>query len=275
MRTWRRGTRPMLAGLALALVLSAWFASQWWHAERWNAAIAAGEGFDKVAAAAARPARAASAAASAQQAEGDAASAAASAPAVAAGPVASDPPAPVPAASPVAATGPGDAASARAAPAAQTSLSGVVEAASAAASGAVAPAWLNDGRPLHWRFAHAHHLAEGGDLEGALARYRSLYDDPELGLAARYNSGNALLRAALAAREAEHPAQALVLLELAKEAFRAVLRLDPGHWDARYNLERVQRLQPDPSAEDMAGAEPPKAAERAATTMRGTSRGLP
>jgi mxaK protein len=270
----------------LSLVAAAWFGHVLWQAERWNAAIAAGEGFDAVAWA--EPARAGGAAASAPE-SGSAPVSSSASGGAAVVPVASHVVEAVEAASGTAAVKTANAATAPASVhvpvlgagaegAGPLRLGGalaVARPASGAASGAEAPAWLNDGRPLHWRFANARHLAESGDLEGALARYRSLYDDPALGLAARYNSGNALLRGALVAREAGHMAQSLVLLELAKEAYRGVLRLEPTHWDTRYNLERVQRLQPDPTAEDLAGAEPPKAAERAATTMRGTSRGMP
>ncbi|MET0208557.1 MAG: hypothetical protein ABW220_05920 [Burkholderiaceae bacterium] len=125
------------------------------------------------------------------------------------------------------------------------------------------------------RFAHAATLAERGDREGAIDAYRLLQDDSPLGQAARYNAGNQLLRQALTLRESPLPGQALPLLELAKASYREVLRHDPGRWDARYNLDRAQRLQPDPDDVESAPAGPPEQAERAATTMRGISRGLP
>ncbi|MGA0610956.1 hypothetical protein [Caldimonas sp. KR1-144] len=146
------------------------------------------------------------------------------------------------------------------------------------ASAASQPAsadWLNDGRPPQWRFAQASLLAKSGRDEAALARWRSLYDDPELGAAARYNSANLLMRQAIALRESTQPGQAIALIELAKETYRSVLRQRPDDWDARYNLERAQRLQPDPEPADTAPSEPPQDAERAATTMRGVSQGLP
>jgi len=65
------------------------------------------------------------------------------------------------------------------------------------------------------------------------------------------------------------------LIELAKETYREVLRHDPRHWPARYNLERAQRLLPDPEDGDGGPLEVPSNAERAATTMRGYSPGLP
>ena len=125
------------------------------------------------------------------------------------------------------------------------------------------------------RFARAHALAASGATEAALNAYGALQDDPRVGAAARFNAANLLLRQASALRAGTQPGQAVALIELAKEGLRDVLRHDPQHWDARYNLERAQRLLPDP---DEADNEPPEAArdrERAATTMRGVAPGLP
>ena len=130
--------------------------------------------------------------------------------------------------------------------------------------------------PAELRFAQAHALAASGAYDQALQRYRSLQNDSPLGQAARYNSANLLMRQALVVRAGAQPGQAIALIELAKEMYRDVLRDDPQHWDARYNLERAQRLLPDP--DEALDAEPPEAkrdAERAATTMRGYSPGLP
>ena len=146
--------------------------------------------------------------------------------------------------------------------------------ASAPSRAVSSPAWLRDGRPLVWRFAEARALAAAGEDDAALARYRSLYDDPALGQAARYNAANLLLRQGMALREGPMPGSALPLIELAKEGYRQVLREAPGHPAARYNLERAQRLIPEQDEEDLVGGAPENA-ERAATTMRGVSQGLP
>jgi mxaK protein len=130
--------------------------------------------------------------------------------------------------------------------------------------------------PAQVQFAQAHaHVASGAD-DAALNRYRALQDDAALGHAARYNSANLLMRQALVVRAGSQPGQAIALIELAKEMYRDVLRADPQHWEARYNLERAQRLLPDP--DELLEAAPPETnrnAERAATTMRGYSPGLP
>lgn len=129
--------------------------------------------------------------------------------------------------------------------------------------------------PAELQFAWAHAHAASGAHEEALNRYRALQGDAPLGQAARYNSANVLMRQAIAVRAGTQPGQAIPLIELAKETYREVLRHDPGQWDARYNLERAQRLLPDPEDTPIEAAAPDRAAERAVTTMRGYSPGLP
>ena len=129
--------------------------------------------------------------------------------------------------------------------------------------------------PAPLRFAQAYAHAASGATEAALNRYGALQDDSPLGRSARYNAANLLLRQAMELRAGEHPGQALPLIELAKEGYREVLRHEPDRWDARYNLERAQRLVPDPDDGEAPPAGAPRQAERAPTTMRGFSPGLP
>lgn len=138
--------------------------------------------------------------------------------------------------------------------------------------GALPPESADQPPPL--RFARAAERAASGALDEALDRYRALQDDSPIGQAARFNSANLLMRQALEVRQTQQPGQAIPLIELAKESYREVLRRDPAHWGARYNLERAQRALPDPEGEDPP-AGPAQNAERAATTMRAISPGLP
>jgi mxaK protein len=135
------------------------------------------------------------------------------------------------------------------------------------------------GQPPELRFAQAYALAQAqaasGARESALNRYRALQGDPRLGPAARFNSANLLVRQAIEVRASTQPGQAIALLELAKEYYRDVLREDPAQWDARYNLERAQRLLPDPDDDDGGPVGQERNRERAVTTMRGYSPGLP
>jgi mxaK protein len=131
--------------------------------------------------------------------------------------------------------------------------------------------------PAPLLFARAYHQPPGSDYQGVLALYKraELGGDPALQAAARYNSGNVYFRAGLAMRDAEDEQQSVPLLELAKGSYRQALKQDPANWDARYNLERVLRQRPEPEDLDDSGLGAPQQAERAATTMRAFSLGLP
>lgn len=129
--------------------------------------------------------------------------------------------------------------------------------------------------PVQARFARAYLQETQGMHEAALQRYRALHGDPAVGQAARYNTANLLMREAAVLRAGPEPAKAIALIELAKQFYRDVLRIDPQQWDARYNLERAQRLLPDPEESETEPMPAPEQAERAATTMRGYSPGLP
>ena len=129
--------------------------------------------------------------------------------------------------------------------------------------------------PRELRFAQAYAHAASGAGETALNRYGALYANDAIGRAARYNSANLLLRQAIELRAGTEPGQALALIELAKENYRAILRSAPDEWDARYNLERAQRLVPEPEQADDDPPDLKRDAERAATTMRAYSPGLP
>jgi len=96
------------------------------------------------------------------------------------------------------------------------------------------------------RFMRASALAASGDYEEALGIFRALGREasPPLANDALYNAGNLQLREAL--KEGPNAAvRALPMIELAKQSYRMVLRRDPEHWDARYNLERALRLAPE------------------------------
>jgi mxaK protein len=125
-------------------------------------------------------------------------------------------------------------------------------------------------------FAQAYHFAARGDDERALNLYKRLQDaGGPLARAARYNAGNVHLRQALMLQTSRGDEALGVLItptELAKQAYRDVLRVEPQDWDARFNLEKALRVLPDVD-EDPAGT--PGHNERAATTMRNATLGLP
>lgn len=129
-------------------------------------------------------------------------------------------------------------------------------------------------------FAAAWRIGQQGEYVRALTLYKRIAQraSPEVQLAAGYNSANLHFREALRLRAeggATADQQSMPLLELAKQGYRDVLREDPRHWDARYNLERALRLAPEGEDADEALLPPPPTKERAVTTMRGFTLGLP
>jgi mxaK protein len=118
------------------------------------------------------------------------------------------------------------------------------------------------------QFARALALSESGDTGAALQVYKALIqgDRADLKRAALYNAGNLHLREAMKSGPDEE-ARSLPLLELAKQSYRDLLRIDPTDWDARYNLERALWLAPE--VDEAAANEPPEPPQRAITTAPG------
>ena len=93
-------------------------------------------------------------------------------------------------------------------------------------------------------------LAQAGHMQQALALYARVGagQDRDMVKAAHYNSANLYLRQAmelldrqgLAAWDTVSP-----LLALSRFGYQRALRIDPGYYDAKYNLELVLRLAPD------------------------------
>lgn len=131
--------------------------------------------------------------------------------------------------------------------------------------------------PPEARFAQAFHLARAGDMNRSLALYQEIAagETGSLGSAARYNIGNLFLREALRATRDGNPAEALPYVELAKQSYREALRAEPGRWDARYNLEQALRLIPEQESAEGGDGPAPLHSERAITTMKGFTLGLP
>jgi mxaK protein len=118
--------------------------------------------------------------------------------------------------------------------------------------------------------------AGAGDAALELYRQVEAGGSESLRRIARYDTANLYMRQAQQEMERGEKGRAVPLIELAKGIYRGLLRADPDDWDLRYNLERAVRMLPeeDPDAAELIPAAPENA-ERAPTTMRGTSLGLP
>lgn len=100
-------------------------------------------------------------------------------------------------------------------------------------------------------FAAARAQAGRGNTPEALRLYNTLVrvGPPEFRARVHYNIGNLYLGEAAPLWNAVgvlEYARVDALVALAKESYRAALRLNPDAWDARYNLEYAHRITPPP-----------------------------
>jgi mxaK protein len=125
------------------------------------------------------------------------------------------------------------------------------------------------------RFARALALAHAGESDAAVKAYKALIegDRRDLSQAAAYNLANLYMRDALA-NGASQAFRSLPLIELAKQRYRDVLRNEPAHWDARYNLSRALQLAPELEQELEEKEEPPER-EQSTSTLQGARIDLP
>jgi mxaK protein len=129
--------------------------------------------------------------------------------------------------------------------------------------------------PRLWVAAARQPSRAGGVVQAAaLLRRAADASRGQLRQIALYDLGNLYLREALRVRESGAEASALPLFELAKESYRSALLERPDLWDAKFNLELALRVAPDLDPDD-AGAPPIPTGERAVTTMRAFTLGLP
>lgn len=127
-------------------------------------------------------------------------------------------------------------------------------------------------------FARAGFLLARGRLDEAqsIADITASWPDPALRARLLYNLANARVRLAVQHIEAGAYGRAIPLVALAKTGYRLALRLSPGVWDVKYNLDVAMRLVRDFPESGEAGEMPPETPpKRVWTDLPGTPRGLP
>jgi mxaK protein len=126
------------------------------------------------------------------------------------------------------------------------------------------------------QLARALVLARTGASDAAIRAYKALTqgERDDIRQAALYDLGNLYLREALKDGATEAMLY-LPLIELAKQNYRSLLRLNGDDWDARRNLELALRLAPEYDEEIVDNAEALVPKERAITTMAGHKLVLP
>lgn len=98
---------------------------------------------------------------------------------------------------------------------------------------------------------------------------------PEVRADAIYNMANARLRIALAEIQKRQLDQAIPLVRLAKDDYRAALQARPENWDFKYNLDVAMRLVRDFPQPDLSEEEGDPDNKRVWTDLPGVPRGLP
>ena len=95
--------------------------------------------------------------------------------------------------------------------------------------------------------ARAYAQQQAGRFEDALTVYGLVNEAqvPELENVAKFNTAVLYLERALAARESGNHDLAIPLIELAKETYRQLLRINSNDWKSKYNLERALQLLPE------------------------------
>ncbi|ANB17089.1 hypothetical protein [Dokdonella koreensis] len=127
-------------------------------------------------------------------------------------------------------------------------------------------------------FARAHYLLARDRFDEA----RTLTERIVLGrsrgfaFAVLYDKGNAHLRRALLIVDAHRYDETIAEVNLAKEHYLRALRIDPGDWNAKVNLDIAMRLVRDfPDGEAEGDEEPPAQPDRLWTDLPGLPRGGP
>lgn len=127
-------------------------------------------------------------------------------------------------------------------------------------------------------FARAHYLLARDRLDDARAPTErlALGDARRFAFAALYDKGNAHLRRALQIVDAHRYDDTIAQVNLAKQHYLRALRIDPGDWDAKFNLDVAMRLVRDfPDGEAEGDEEPPEQPDRLWTDLPGLPRGGP
>jgi mxaK protein len=150
-------------------------------------------------------------------------------------------------------------------------LAAASAAAPAASSGIAAAASSTDTidslAPRPVQLAQAVALAAQRRYDAAGRRFEVLIENgvhDETGRAALFDLANMYLREGAGASDDAGTSRSAPMIEQAKARYRALLRMTPDDWDARYNLERALRLAPE---------QPSEAAAEVATKSRIKLRG--
>lgn len=120
------------------------------------------------------------------------------------------------------------------------------------------------------QFANAYQLQQQQEFKKSVKAYASIEARPgsKLQLDIKYNLANQFFREASRLRGNGADDLAMPLLELAKQNYKEILRMDANHLDAKYNLELALFVSPDTEPADAMEERNPEHSSRALTTIQ-------
>lgn len=121
------------------------------------------------------------------------------------------------------------------------------------------------------QFAQAYDLQQQQDFKAAVEAYAAIPAESgsRLNQDVNYNLANLYFREALKMLDSGDDDRAMPLIEMAKQNYTDVLRVDGRHWDAKYNLELALVLAPELDPVDPLAERNPERSPRAITKMQG------
>jgi len=115
-------------------------------------------------------------------------------------------------------------------------------------------------------FAFAYGLQQEGKFAEALRSYSEAGTrEPGLARGVMFNTGNLYLRRGVTLLEEDTRDLAIPLIELAKENYRQLLRINSDDWHAKYNLEHALHLLPETAEQEIDEDIMPERSPRALT----------
>ncbi len=120
------------------------------------------------------------------------------------------------------------------------------------------------------QFAKAFDLQQAGDFRNAVQAYAAIDTRPDsrLQMDIKFNLANLYFQEALKLGETGANDLAMPLVELAKQNYKEILRIDNGNWDAKYNLELALVRSPDTEPVDALEERNPEHSPRALTKIK-------
>ncbi len=131
-------------------------------------------------------------------------------------------------------------------------------------------AWVNGPDDAHRQFAKAYDLHEQRDFKATVKAYAAINarSRSQLQIDIKFNLANLYFREATQLREIGADDLAMPLIELAKQNYKEILRIDNDHWDAKYNLELALFVAPETDPADALEERNPERSPRALTKIR-------